>query len=80
VELSKIEELFNRYLQNQCSPEEIESLFQYFDAEENEELLKHLIRTELESSDGIDTDGGPERKEITEKIFQKIKDAIRKTK
>ena len=76
----KIEQLFKRYLQDQCSPEEIKLLFQYFDTEENESLLKDLIRTELESSQDIDIDASPKIKGQLEQIFQEIKKKIRKTK
>jgi transmembrane sensor len=79
-EPQKIEQLFKRYLQNRCSPEEIKLLFQYFDAEENESILKDLIRTELESSQDIDFDASPETKEKLEQIFQNMKKKIRKTK
>ena len=78
MELHKIDKLFTRYLQNQCSQEEIKILFQYFDAEENESMLKDLIQKELESSEDINIDAGS--KAAMEKIFHKIKKAIRKTK
>ena len=72
----KIEQLFKRYLQNQCSPEEIKLLFQYFETEENESVLKDLIKTELGSSG--DADEGPETKEKLDQILQNIKNKIRK--
>ena len=59
MESQKIERLFKRYLQNQCSPEEIKLLFQYFQSEENEEILKNLIRTELESTQDMDIQTNP---------------------
>ena len=72
----KIEKLFTRYLQNQCSPEEIKLLFQYFETEENESVLKDLIKRELESSG--DVNEGAETKEKLDQILQNIKNKIRK--
>ena len=72
----KIEQLFTRYLQNQCSPEEIKLLFQYFETEENESVLKDLIKRELESSG--DVNEGAETKEKLDQILQNIKNKIRK--
>ena len=80
MESQKIELLFKRYLQNECSAEEIKLLFQYSGAEENESLLKDLIRTELESSEDIDFYANPKVKARLEKIFHDIKKNIRKTK
>jgi transmembrane sensor len=79
VESQKIERLFKRYLQNQCSPEEIKLLFQYFHSEENEEILKDLIRRELESTQDMDVHANPKAKETLEQIFQNIKKTIRKS-
>ena len=39
-----IEGLFKRYFDNQCSPDEIRLLLQHFNAGENEDLLRSLIR------------------------------------
>lgn len=44
--------LFQRYLNDKCTPEEVKILLQYFDAEENEALLKSLIRQQLEANAG----------------------------
>jgi transmembrane sensor len=43
--------LFVKYLQNQCTVEEVRRLLQYFEVEENEETLKALIRAELDFND-----------------------------
>lgn len=79
MESQKIERLFKRYLQNQCSPEEIKLLFQYFQSQENEEILKNLIRTELESTQDMDIHTNPKTRESLEQIFQNIKKTIRKS-
>ena len=44
--------LFQRYFNDKCTPEEVKILLQYFDAEENEALLKSLIRQQLEANVG----------------------------
>jgi len=79
VDSQKIERLFKRYLQNQCSPEEIKLLFQYFQSGECEEILKNLIRTELESTQDMDIQTNPKTRESLEQIFRNIKKAIRKS-
>lgn len=45
----QIEHLFNLYLSNQCTPAQVEQLAAWFNAGENEELLKSLIRQELDT-------------------------------
>lgn len=46
-------ELFKKYLENKCSPEELKSLLKEFDIEDNEELLRSLIIRELQSEQEI---------------------------
>ncbi|MDB5086747.1 MAG: FecR family protein [Mucilaginibacter sp.] len=43
-----IADLFVKYLESGCTPEEIKRLLRYFDIVENEEVLRALINTELE--------------------------------
>ncbi len=43
-----IADLFVKYLESSCSPDEIKRLLRYFDNAENEEVLRALINTELE--------------------------------
>lgn len=40
--------LFQKFLQHRCSPEELNRLYQYFDIDEYEDLLKKLILKELD--------------------------------
>jgi len=50
-----MQDLFKRYLQNQCSPEEVKEMLKWFDVAENEEnelLLRALIAESLEDVDG----------------------------
>ena len=46
-------ELFKKYLENKCSPEELKLLLKEFDIEDNEELLRSLIIQELENEQEI---------------------------
>src|SRR5688500_8208172 len=44
-----MQDLFRKYLDNQCSPEEVKQLLVHFHFPENEELLRSLIRESLDS-------------------------------
>jgi transmembrane sensor len=44
---SAIIELFVKYLQDRCTPDEVKQLSKYFETEENEETLRQLISAEL---------------------------------
>jgi len=46
-------ELFKKYLENKCSPEELKLLLKEFEIEDNEELLRSLITQELENEQEI---------------------------
>ncbi|MGN6532753.1 MAG: FecR domain-containing protein, partial [Ginsengibacter sp.] len=70
-----IESLFQKYLDNQCSPAEIRRLFNYFNAGENEELLKKMIRKQYELIDY--SSGSVEGFEsLLNTSFQKIEQSI----
>ena len=45
-DIENIRRLFQRFLDDECSPDEIRTLLQYFDQGENEVLLKNLIEKE----------------------------------
>jgi len=49
-----MEELFKRYLNNQCSISEVKELFRYFNVPENEMRLRALITQSLENIDDGD--------------------------
>lgn len=51
-----MQDLFRKYLNNRCSPEEVRALLAYFNIPENEEQLRKLITENLESVD-VDDDG-----------------------
>lgn len=73
-----IEELFRRYLDNSCTPEEIRSLFQYFGNEENEVELRRLIRQQLEAKADLDISHQKSKENLLNDVFLKIKEAINK--
>jgi len=45
-----IVDLFVKYLQDSCTADEVKQLLKYFEREENEEVLRDLIRAELDFS------------------------------
>ena len=49
-----MKELFNKYVNDQCSPAEVKELLAYFDAPENESVLRDLINGCLEEMDDKD--------------------------
>jgi len=53
--MSDPQQLFNRYINNQCSPEEVEALMMYFHTDQQEDL-NVLVLQELERPD-IDSNG-----------------------
>ena len=70
-----IKDLFQRFLNNKCSPAEVKALLQYFDADENEVLLGDLIRKYSEAIS--DTPLSSESlKLLVDKAYDKIKNAI----
>ena len=48
-----MQELFKKYLENKCSPDELKLLLKEFDIEDNEDLLRSLIIHELEAQQEI---------------------------
>ncbi len=66
-----MEELFKKYLDNQCSPDEVRTLLAYFNYPENEAQLRKLI---LDSLEAIETDDDEtQHQTATDKIFTSIK-------
>jgi transmembrane sensor len=71
-----LENLFERYLNNQCQPEEVEVFLKYFNAEENHEQLKSLIRQHLENEMDEDQSNDARLQGLVNSGFTKIKEAI----
>ena len=76
----EIDELFRRYLNDLCSPEEVKLLMYYFSIDENEKALKKIITTELDSPPDHRSETSEEIKTTTESIFREIKKKISKKK
>ena len=69
-----IERLFQKYINNECSPIEIEVLLQYFSNTENEYFLKSLLEKESLSNNEPSEDGN--HSSLLKKTFDKIKSEI----
>jgi hypothetical protein len=73
-----MEEIFKKYLDNQCSPEEVRILLAYFNDPENEKQLRELIKNSLEA---IETDNNESQwQPATDKIFDTIKRELKPAK
>lgn len=72
-----IDSLFRKYLSDECSKEEIETLLQYF-GQADDALLSGLIRKEFENTAADTEPATPEEHEKIEKIFLNIKAEIHK--
>lgn len=72
----KIEKLFNQYLVDKCSQQEVRLLLEYFNEDENEVLLKKLIAKELEASKEVNLKPTEEIKSNLNEMFELIKKRI----
>ena len=71
-----IEGLFKRYLDNQCSPDEIRLLLQHFNAGENEDLLRSLMREQSNLIQDAPLISDETSKPLLDAAFKKIQNAI----
>ena len=70
-----IKELFQRFVNDECTPVEVKVLLQYFDANENEVLLRSLIKKQSEEIGN--TPLSPEKlKSLLQNTYQKIHNTI----
>ena len=71
--MSESQQLFNRYINNRCSPEEVEALMMYFHTDRQEELSR-LVLQELEQPDiaSYSKDYEPLLKNVYQDIQAKI--------
>jgi hypothetical protein len=69
-----MENLFKKYLDNQCSPEELKKLLSFFSQPENEAMFRKLINDTLTCSDDNEKIG----QEIIppDKIFHEMKNQL----
>jgi len=72
-----IRDLFNKYLHNQCTAEEVEMLMKYFHTDQQEQL-NQLIMDELELPDQESTDG--EYDALLNRVYDRIHLKINKDK
>ena len=70
-----MQELFKKYLDNQCSPEEVKRLLAYFNDPENEVLLRELIAGSLGNS--VEADDERQWQSGTDRVLARIKDQIK---
>ncbi|HWJ91424.1 MAG TPA: hypothetical protein VNR87_09955 [Flavisolibacter sp.] len=73
-----IENLFRRYLLDQCSPDEMKRLAGYFSVEANEDELKSLIRKEFESNNYQKVEPDPLVEKKMAQVLEKLKKQIRR--
>ena len=71
-----IQNLFQRYLENKCTPDEIRRLLQYFGKVENEGLLRELIRKSPGVIEDLPFNSDDSTDPIAEVVFGKIKSVI----
>ena len=71
-----MQELFKKYLNNQCAPEEVKLLLKEFDLEENKELLKKLLIEQLDAEEGLTAINKKDLENILAETYQNIKARI----
>lgn len=74
--MSETEQLFSRYINNQCSPEEVEALMLYFHTDEQNNLNR-LILLELENAP---VDSGNDYRGLLKSVYSDIESQIHKKK
>jgi transmembrane sensor len=67
--------LFRKYIDNQCSPEEVQTLLAHFNAGENEVLLRSLVQQQLEEEEESSEEAAsqPDLKDVYNQIRQQIR-------
>lgn len=71
-----IKELFQLYLDHNCSAEETARLFRYFEKDENEEKLREFIREQLAVSENDSLSVKENNEFLLNNVFAQIKNAI----
>ena len=69
-----MQELFRKWLDNQCSPEEVKELFEYFNNPEDENELRGLIFNSLENEGG--EENGSQWQGESDQVFIQIKSQL----
>lgn len=68
-----MQNLFNKYLNNECSPAELKALLVHFNNPENEKLLRSLITENLEAENLLASADNYQMCSETELVFEAIK-------
>jgi len=71
-----MQELFKKYLDNQCSREEVRLLLKEFGAGQNEEFLRKLINEQLGSEQDAVLTGGSKLDNVLASVYSNIKNEI----
>ena len=71
-----MQELFKKYLRNQCSPEEVSFLLKQFENEENKELLSNLVIQQLEADEDLTAINEKEQENLLAQAYSNIKSQI----
>lgn len=71
-----MQELFKKYLKNQCSPEEVSFLLKQFENEKNKELLSNLVIQQLEAYEELTVINESEQESILAQAYSNIKSQI----
>jgi len=74
-----MKDIFCKYLNNQCSPQEVKELLAWFSADD-ESVLRALITASLEEMDVEDKDEDNKWSPVTDKLFANIKAQIKSEK
>ena len=67
-----MQELFKKYLENRCSPDEVKLLLTEIDKEENRELFKNLVDQQFEAEPDLSAISEDELQNILTNTYQDI--------
>ncbi len=71
-----MQELFRKYLRNQCAPEEVKLLLKQFDVGDNKDILRDLIVQQLEAEEEVTAIPERELKNVLAESYQHIRSQI----
>lgn len=71
-----MQELFKKYLRNQCSPEEVNFLLKQFENEENKKFFSNLVIRQLEADEDLTAINEKEQESILAQAYSNIKSQI----
>ena len=71
-----MQELFKKYLRNECSPEEVSFLLKQFENEESKVLLNNLVTQQFEAEEDLTAINEKEQESILAQAYSNIKSQI----